>query len=69
MKLLFIPLQTTEKKKKTKKRHGVGFVYVLLSRLTPFYVFNFVVNRSICCRIHDILSLCYIFTERKPFLH
>ena len=22
-----------------------------------------------CCRIHDILSLYYIFTEREPFLH
>ena len=41
MQLLFIPMQTTE-----KKVHGVVLV-VLLSRLPTFCVFNVVVNHSI----------------------
>ena len=35
-----------------KKMHGVALVYVLLSRLPPFFVFNVVVNHSLsehCC--------------------
>ena len=58
-----------------KKMYGVVSVYVILSRLPPFCVFNVVVNDSIyypnivVVFSHDILSLYYIFTVGKPFSH
>ena len=42
MQLLFIPMQTTQ-----KKVHWVVLVYVLLGRLPPFCVFNVVVGQII----------------------
>ena len=56
-----------------KKSAWGGLSLCLVKSLTTISCFqrcqSFCLLFEHCCRVHDILSLYYIFTERETFLH